>query len=156
MTRYERMFVDLYFGAIANHHSYEPFAHLKAPGSVYSAFLPIPEMQIYVADPLDDNLGWEPNKNFRVDYGFWNGQQLVAVEIDGAEPAGYARDLWRDRMLRRAGVDVIHILNIELEKHGERALTQLLPREFWGEMEVKCHDPFEWGAVLDYPLNGAT
>jgi very-short-patch-repair endonuclease len=57
---------------------------------------------------------------------------LIAVEIDGAEPAGYARDIRRDRLLRRAGVDVIHILNIELERHKLRALHKLLPSKFFG------------------------
>ena len=126
-----------------DHHFHEFFADRKAKSSTYSAFMPIPEMQIYVADPLDDDgFGYEPKNNFRVDYGFWNGKQLVAVEIDGAEPAGYARDIRRDRMLRRAGVDVIHILNMELERHRERALRQLLPREFWGIVDTEAGDPF--------------
>jgi hypothetical protein len=47
-------------------------------------------------------------------------------------PRGYARDIRRDRLLRRAGVDVIHILNLEIERHKARALAELLPREFFG------------------------
>jgi very-short-patch-repair endonuclease len=77
-------------------------------------------------------MSYEPNNNFRVDYGFWNGEQLIAVEIDGAEPEGYARDIRRDRLLRRAGVDVIHILNVELARHKGNALVSLLPRQFFG------------------------
>jgi hypothetical protein len=134
--------LDLYFKTIEDRHFSEFWADRKALASVYSAFLPIPEMQIYVADPLGDDLGYEPNNNFRVDYGFWNGQELIAIEIDGAEPAGYARDLRRDRMLRRAGVDVVHILNMELEKHRGRALTQLLPYVFWGDRTAKADDAF--------------
>jgi hypothetical protein len=61
-----------------------------------------------------------------------NGDNLIAVEIDGAEPAGYAKDIRRDRLLRRAGVDVIHITNFELAKHEGRALGQLLSRQFFG------------------------
>jgi hypothetical protein len=38
----------------------------------------------------------------------------------------------RDRLLRRAGVDVIHITNFELAKHKARALVELLPRQFFG------------------------
>jgi very-short-patch-repair endonuclease len=75
---------------------------------------------------------YEPKNNFRVDFGFWDGQQLIAVEIDGAEPEGYAKDIRRDRLLRRAGVDVIHILNLELERHKGRALDELLPAKFFG------------------------
>jgi hypothetical protein len=94
------------------------------------ALLPIPELQLYVNDPLSPS--YEPHNNFRVDYGFWNGRQLIAVEIDGAEPEGYAKDVRRDRLLRRAGVDVVHILNVEVAKHKGRALDRLLPRQMFG------------------------
>jgi hypothetical protein len=40
--------------------------------------------------------------------------------------------------LKRAGVEVIHILNMELGKHKARALEQLLPRKFFG---------FDWDYV---------
>jgi hypothetical protein len=33
---------------------------------------------------------YEPSNNFRVDFGFWTGTQLIAIEIDGNEPEGYA------------------------------------------------------------------
>ena len=87
-----------------------------APSDLWGALLPIPELQLYVQDPLASVQSYEPNNNFRVDYGFWDGERLIAVEIDGAEPEGYAKDIRRDRLLRRAGVDVIHILNLELER----------------------------------------
>jgi hypothetical protein len=132
MTRYEELFLDYYFALVIDRHLGKYVRTAKEKNSLYSALLPIPEMQIYVADPLDDETGYEPSNNFRVDYGFWDGQQLIAVEIDGAEPAGYARDIRRDRMLRRAGIDVIHILNVEIEKHGEDAVGLLLPRSFLG------------------------
>jgi very-short-patch-repair endonuclease len=72
---------------------------------------------------------FEPNNNFRVDFGFWTGTKLIAVEIDGNEPEGYARDIRRDRLLRRADVDVVHILNTEIDKHGgENLMVALLPQ----------------------------
>ena len=41
-------------------------------------------MQLYVHDPLEDDIfAFEPSNNFRVDFGFWTGANLVAVEIDG-------------------------------------------------------------------------
>jgi hypothetical protein len=88
-------------------------------------------MQLYVHDPLEDDWSgqMEPSNNFRVDFGFWSGTGLIAVEIDGTEPSGYARDIRRDRLLRRAEVDVIHILNTEIEKHAERLIYTLLPSE---------------------------
>jgi hypothetical protein len=101
--------------------------YYKSPTDVWRALLPIPEMQLYVQDPLAKVESYEPQNNFRVDFGFWDGERLTAVEIDGAEPAGYAKDIRRDRMLRRAGVDVIRILN-----HKARALDQLLPAKFFG------------------------
>ena len=131
MTRYEGLFLDHYFSLVTDRHLGKYVSSMKKDYSLYSALLPIPEMQIYVADPLNDKADYEPSNNFRVDYGFWNGQQLIAIEIDGAEPAGYARDIRRDRMLRRAGIDVIHILNVELEKHGEDAVGLLLPELSW-------------------------
>jgi len=48
----------------------------------------------------------------------WTGNRLIAIEIDGNEPGGYARDIRRDRLLRRADVDVIHILNTEIDADG--------------------------------------
>jgi hypothetical protein len=104
--------------------------------------LPIPELQLYVRDPLSDWESYQPNNNLRVDYGFWDGKRLIAVEIDGAEPAGYARDIRRDRLLKKAGVTVIHILNMELMKHKSLALLKLLPRYFFG---------FDWDYKSERP-----
>jgi hypothetical protein len=50
-------------------------------------------MQLYVRDPLATEVTYQPEDNFRVDHEFWDGEKLVAVEIDGAEPEGYARDI---------------------------------------------------------------
>ena len=104
----------------------------KSITDVWRALLPIPELQLYVQDPLAETVSYQPDNNFRVDYGFWDGTKLTAVEIDGAEPEGYARDIRRDRLLKRAGIEVIHILNMELAKHKARALVQLLPISFFG------------------------
>jgi hypothetical protein len=150
MTQSEEEFLNLYFAtlkALASHaHGEEgaseaasnlglPFNWLHpkcSKNDIWRALLPIPELQLYVQDPLAETKSYQPDNNFRVDYGFWNGEKLIAVEIDGAEPAGYARDIRRDRLLRRAGVDVIHITNFEIAKHKARALIELLPRQFFG------------------------
>jgi hypothetical protein len=150
MTKYEEMFLDLYFGtlktlvAYAHNSQFEIFVEAekqiglpifgwyKSPNDLWRALLPIPELQLYVQDPLSEKVSYQPNNNFRVDYGFWDGEKLIAVEIDGAEPAGYAKDIRRDRLLKRAGVEVIHILNLEIAKHRARALVKLLPRQFFG------------------------
>jgi len=58
MAKYEELFANLYFQCIADRHlSERPWLTKRAQGSVYSALLPIPEMQIYVADPLDYTRG---------------------------------------------------------------------------------------------------
>jgi hypothetical protein len=123
-TRYEHAFLRYYFEFVKDH------GFVKEPLGRYNALLPIPQMQLYVEDVLDFDREWtfEPNNNFRVDFGFWTGTKLVAVEIDGSEPEGYARDIRRDRLLRRADVDVVHILNAEVEKHGQRLMVPLLPQ----------------------------
>jgi hypothetical protein len=150
MTQSEEEFLNLYFAALkalASHAQGDkgalvaarnlglPFDWLhptRSKNDIWRALLPIPELQLYVQDPLAETKSYHPDNNFRVDYGFWNGEKLIAVEIDGAEPAGYARDIRRDRLLRRAGVDVIHIMNLEIAKHKTRALIELLPRQFFG------------------------
>jgi len=153
-TRFETKFIEFYFeylsalcpepGSIT-----DPFGP-EEPMQVFNALLPIPEMQIYVSDPLENPYAREPSNNFRVDYGFWNGTKIVAIEIDGGEPEGYARDVRRDRMLRRANIDVIHILNMEVEKHGMRIINRLLPSEFlydWRSLPAP-----RWNPVADPPF----
>jgi very-short-patch-repair endonuclease len=104
-------------------------------------------MQIYVHDPLEDDWSgrFEPSNNFRVDFGFWTGTNLIAVEIDGNEPDGYARDIRRDRLLRRANVDVVHILNTEIDRHGKKVIRHVLPeriRSGWRAAPVPTSSPF--------------
>ena len=41
-------------------------------------------MQLYVQDQLARVASYEPKNNFRFDYGFWDGERLIAIEIDGA------------------------------------------------------------------------
>src|SRR5215467_622447 len=155
MTPWEEAFLDFYFGTLktlaAAHHGTDRGEILsdaeqkfgvpwrwafrnryKSITDVWRALLPIPELQLYVQDPLAETVSYQPDNNFRVDYGFWDGTKLTAVEIDGAEPEGYARDIKRDRLLKRAGIEVIHILNMELGRHKARALVQLLPISFFG------------------------
>jgi hypothetical protein len=123
-TRYETTFLKLYFEWLKSR-----LCVMREHYTAYNALLPIPQMQLYVRDPLEDAVfRFEPSNNFRVDFGFWTGTSLVAIEIDGNEPEGYAADVRRDRLLRRADVDVIHILNTEIDKHGGKVVSHLLPR----------------------------
>jgi hypothetical protein len=125
-THFEIAFLDYYFEWVKK----TEIIYAAQPARFANALLPIPQMQIYVHDPLEDDWSgrFEPTNNFRVDFGFWTGTQLIAVEIDGKEPEGYERDVRRDRLLRRAEVDVVHILNTEIERHGIKVISELLPK----------------------------
>jgi hypothetical protein len=138
-TRYETEFLKIYFDFIKDNPLLKEESFCK-----YNALLPIPQMQLYVEDVLDFQWSFEPRNNPRVDFGFWTGTKLVAVEIDGNEPEGYARDIRRDRLLRRADVDVVHILNTEIDKHGQDLMLPLLPRSIafdWTEAPVPERPP---------------
>jgi hypothetical protein len=146
-TRHQFDFLTHYFDWIierATKWGKTPYSE-PLPMAAYNALLPVPEMQIYVHDPLEDSWSdYEPTNNFRVDFGFWTGTEIVAVEIDGHEPGGYARDVRRDRLLRRAHIDVIHILNTELQVHGRKVVETLLPTAMseWTQINPPAIPPF--------------
>lgn len=94
--------------------------------AVCDALMPIPQAWFYCHDPLQPHT-FIPENAFRVDFAFWAGDKFYAVEIDGSEPEGYAADVRRDRLLRRAGIDVIHVLNSEIMQHGVEIIEALLP-----------------------------
>lgn len=131
-TQYEHLFLDIYFGRLGEDadEEWNKFKPKDAP-QLYpnwmAALLPIPQVQIYCEDPLSWDGDLTPENNFRVDFAFWTGKRLVAVEIDGNEPGGYANDVRRDRLLRRAGIDLIHILNSEVEDYAGIIVERLLP-----------------------------
>lgn len=66
---------------------------------------------------------------FKVDFAFWTGKRIIAIEIDGSSHVGSELHIRKDRMLQKAGVMVIHILNSELLKYGVKTLEKLLPKE---------------------------
>jgi hypothetical protein len=155
MTPSEGMFLELYFGILKALRTdwRDKVAAAEArrqiglrwdtpgyhkPTDVWRAFLPIPQAQQYFRDPLSSSASYQHNINYRFDYLFWDGDKLIAVEIDGAEPAGYERDIVRDRLSRYAGMDMIHFLNREIMDDKASALLTYLPRKFFG---------FDW----DYP-----
>ena len=147
-TKYEVNFLQRYFDYLKSFLDEDPHRLFEiSPMSLFNAMLPIPQMQLYVHDPLEDDWSgtYEPSNNFRVDFGFWTGTKLIAVEIDGNEPQGYARDIRRDRLLRRANVDVVHILNSELDIHGKKVILHLLSESIrwgWRDAPVPKYSPF--------------
>jgi hypothetical protein len=91
MTQWENMFLDLYFGTLKalsadtrdsfkavldadDEINFPAMFPYKSPTDVWRALLPIPELQLYVQDPLAGTVSYQPDNNFRVDYGFWDGE----------------------------------------------------------------------------------
>lgn len=118
---------------------------------VFEAMMPLPQAHLYQSDPLADEFHFAPNRMMKVDFAFWTGKRLVAVEIDGSSHSGSDAHIQKDRLLQRSGVHVIHILNQEISKHGMKVIRRLLPTEitqFWKAPEEKyrtnplCDIPF--------------
>lgn len=83
-----------------------------------------------------------PERMVKVDFAFWTGTDIVAVEIDGSSHIGSQNHVTKDRLLQRAGVNVIHILNDELLKHHDKVITKLMPPEiskYWVGNEDSLH-----------------
>ena len=158
-TDSERRFLDLYFEFIRK--KVEPPAYLQKSGKarkewsppydnddwVFEALLPLPQAHLYQSNPLDDQFAFAPNRMMKVDFAFWTGKRLVAVEIDGGSHIGSESHIEKDRLLQRSGVHVVHILNSEIAKHGIKVVERLLPSEittFWQNPEKKWRsNPFD-------------
>lgn len=92
------------------------------------ALAPIPQAHLYLDDPLDPDGAPEPGFMVKADFAFWTGTGFVVVEIDGGSHIGNPRHITKDRALRTAGVEVIHILNEEITRWGSALLDRLLPQ----------------------------
>jgi hypothetical protein len=151
--RLQRLFLDAYFRFIAA--SLEgPLPALDAAiarhGGVfsrgdwsYSALAPLPRAQLRAPEAGSAAEAW-----IGVDIAFWTGAEIVAVELVGAGTRQQTRRAALER-LRRQGVLPIEIPGTELERHGERALTALLPREFrefWRSQPIPA-SPFSAGGL---------
>ncbi|MDQ3773653.1 MAG: endonuclease domain-containing protein [Pseudomonadota bacterium] len=104
------------------------------PDWVFDALLPLPQAHLYVSDPLAGRYSFVPENMVKVDFAFWTGTQIVAVEIDGASHVGSAAHVRKDRILQGAGVSVIHIMNSELLQHGKKVISHLFPAsitQYW-------------------------
>lgn len=141
-TKYERSFLDLYFSHVIDEMiwtSYEGDRSWRCDQRwAFWALMPLPQAHIYARDPFTSyhDRTFHPERMFKVDFAFWTGKRFVAVEIDGESHIGNKNHVTKDRMLSRAGVTVIHILNSEIRAHGERVITSLLPEPItdpWGQ-----------------------
>ena len=151
-TDYERKFIELYFEYLGE--QVEPPNYLRRSGKdrkewgapydnedwIFDALLPLPQAHLYQTNPLDDHYSFAPNRMMKVDFVFWTGKRLVAVEIDGGSHVGSESHVEKDRLLQRSGIQVIHILNNEIGKHGKKVIERLLPPEithFWKTAEAE-------------------
>jgi hypothetical protein len=159
-TGHERRFLDLYFQycrEAVGPRSWDtrPRQEMDVPHNddewLFDALLPLPQAHLYQANPLDDNYSFVPSRMMKVDFAFWTGMHLVAVEIDGGSHIGSEAHVEKDRLLQRAGVQVVHITNSEIMKHGTKVIRLLLPEEvtkFWKFSEHKVR----WNPLGDVPF----
>jgi hypothetical protein len=156
VTEYEKKFVDLYIEycidqtSIPSYFSGRDPKQLGAPYDdenwVFEALLPLPQAHLYQSNPFEDKFSFVPSRMMKVDFVFWTGKRLVAIEIDGGSHVGSEAHIEKDRLLQRAGVHVIQVLNSEIAKYGKKVIERLLPQEltrFWQAPEEKWREnPF--------------
>lgn len=118
---------------------------------LFDAVLPLPQAHIYVNNPIkleQHSDEYVPKSMFKMDFAFWTGEQIIAIEIDS--PRKLIKDLIpRRRMLEDAGIKVINVLHHEIEQLDEpRVMERLLPESmhFAGldnlSRKKKPHNPF--------------
>jgi hypothetical protein len=152
---FEKRFLELYFKWIVERCSPKewqcrrPRSELTKPNDdpwwFIEALLPLPQAHLYVHDPLSGQFQPAPKTMFKVDFAFWTGKQFIAIELDGKSHIGDEKHVTKDRMLQRAGVHVIHILNKELMEYGTKVMDALLPdpvSHFWRIVDKPNGYPF--------------
>ena len=126
-TDAERRFLDHYFEHIVTAAREPTGGRLSKPAFLFAAPLPLPQAHLYLQNPFDDIFTFVPSKMVKVDFAFWTGNEIVAVEIDGGSHLGSENHVTKDRALLRAGVHLVHILNKEVFEYGDKVISQLLP-----------------------------
>jgi hypothetical protein len=135
-TDCEKRFLDLYFEHCKNTIRQQ---NPSNPLLQWTDFvLPIPQAHLYLSDPFAD-ADSAPDTMIKVDFLFWTGKEMVAIEIDGKDKTS-ADINTRDCKLRAAGVrEIIRILNSDLIHSGAKAITSQLPRSitnFWDQENI--------------------
>lgn len=148
-----RQFVSLYFrfidGTIAADRAAID-AHLGRFGGLFaaedyafSALRPLPRAHLPIAT----------EKRLRVDFAFWTGERLVAVDIAGDEARGAAWEE-RRRQIDAAGIEHLEIPAATIAKSDPAVLHAVLPPEFatfWRD-EPMPSSPFKATALGDIEL----
>lgn len=136
--RSPKLFLDRYFDFVAGQvetHRGELQAALAPFGSMYdvrhwafSAWLPIPQAHLDVrgrpaAGPPS------PEEMLRVDFAFWSGERLIAVDVVGEAIASTARQTALERA-RQAGVLVIEAPRDALDDRADEFFRTAFPPAF--------------------------
>jgi hypothetical protein len=101
---------------------------------VFSSLLPMPEIWIYAKDTILEQQG----KWYRSDIGFWTGERLILVEIQGGSHVGKAEDVARFRAINSLDqVDVIYLHNDEIHHLKCSDIMRLLPESVWRYWQYK-------------------
>lgn len=148
-----RQFVSLYFrfidGVIAADRAAIE-AHVRRFGGLFtaedygfSALRPLPRAHLAVTG----------GKTVRVDFAFWTGVRLVAVDVTGDEARGTA---WQERarQLEAAGVQRLEIAGAAIAKDDPALLRDALPPEFaaFWRGEPLPSSPFKATALGDIEI----
>ena len=119
---------------------------------LWGALLPLPQAHLYCEDPLVEGATFVPERMFKVDFLFWSGKQLIAVEIDGSSHIGSETHIIKDRLLQRSGVHVVHITNREVFEFGTKIIRKLLPAPVW-RFNLSKWPRSPWGDSGDYEFD---
>jgi hypothetical protein len=141
-----RLFVDAYFrhiaGCIAENRPALADASQALGGLFdprdwsYSAPRPLPQAHLPAPAPED------PQGRVRVDFAFWTGEALVAIDILGSASRTRARREALERL--RPHATILEIAGSDLQRQGEALLARVLPppfSRFWQE-EALPSSPF--------------
>ncbi|XWK86387.1 MAG: hypothetical protein U7127_19480 [Phormidium sp.] len=118
---YEKKFLDIYFDYWRECAS-EEGADIMYVSNCLRPLLPLPQAHLYLEDDLDERTYMQ-----KVDFAFWTGNQMIALEID-SDTKLLPEIVRRDRRYRNSGVEVVHILNSEIEEFMSSVMN-LLPKE---------------------------
>ncbi len=121
-STYERKFLDIYFDYWGRYCWESAGPSIEYISNRIRPLLPLPQAHLYLDDTLESQTYMQ-----KVDFAFWTGKRLIAVEIDSDRKL-LPDVVRRDRRYRESGVEVVHILNSEVEEFMNSVMS-LLPEE---------------------------
>ncbi len=110
---------------------------------VFSALRPLPRAYIFAPKNLDQDVPPSANDFVMIDFVFWDGQNMIAINLTGSEKPDPFHQKRLDR-LNQNGVKIISIEHAILEDENDYAFRQSLPPtlvNFW-QGEIAPASPF--------------